>query len=203
MWVSCKVGSGQRYQILSQVFASCTSQTTHCHARLWIACVLRAILAWPCVVWLAYVQKSVTQILYLWPLPNAENAVKFCKQMVPLSGAMKMRRGMLWNIIRAIKMHLQQSRKENIKLKSFRCLHMLIKSQLIAIQMEGRHWQLPLICQFQFLHFFIFRITIQSLSCETLDEEISSWAYHRTGLITFSVQEILTQNESEVWGMPA
>ena len=31
--------------------------------------VSRAILAWPCVVWLCNVQKSVTQIIYLWPLP--------------------------------------------------------------------------------------------------------------------------------------
>ena len=45
----CKaLGSGKRYQILSHVFARCASQTTHGHAR--ITRVLRAILAWPCVV---------------------------------------------------------------------------------------------------------------------------------------------------------
>ena len=67
--VTQPVGSGPRYQILSHVFARCASQTTHGHARIArvrtcenrtrFACdsrmkkETRAILACPCVVWLA------------------------------------------------------------------------------------------------------------------------------------------------------
>ena len=71
------------YQVLSHVFARCASQKTHGHAR--IACEnckrFRAILACPCVsVQCSHVrvfsdsrnvQKSVTEIIYLGPLPGA------------------------------------------------------------------------------------------------------------------------------------
>ena len=45
------------------------SQTTHGHER--IARVSRAILSWPCVVWLAQRPKTCDKIWYLGPLPSA------------------------------------------------------------------------------------------------------------------------------------
>ena len=58
--------SGQRFQILSHVFARCASQKTHGHARIArethgharIARITRAILAYPCVFWLAQHAKT-------------------------------------------------------------------------------------------------------------------------------------------------
>ena len=76
-------GSGPRYQILSHFFARCASQKTHGHAR--IACVSHAILACLCVFACnsrmsdsRNVQKSVTQIIYLRPLP-INNKLCLCK----------------------------------------------------------------------------------------------------------------------------
>ena len=60
------VGSGPRYQILSHVFSRCASQKTHGHARN--ACVSDS----------CNVQKSVTQIIYLGPLPNIVQCNSMC-----------------------------------------------------------------------------------------------------------------------------
>ena len=80
-----QLGSGQRYQILSHVFARCASQKTHWHARIahfsrksvqfsHVRVVSRAILACQCVFWLAQ-RKSVTQIIYLRPLPTGNTHI--------------------------------------------------------------------------------------------------------------------------------
>ena len=69
------LGSGPRYQILSHVFARCASQKTHGHAR--IARVSRASVQLSHVRVFSdsrNVQKSVTQIIYLWPLPRAPSS---------------------------------------------------------------------------------------------------------------------------------
>ena len=71
--MSYVVGSGPRYQILLHVFARCSSKKTHGHAR--IAPVLRAMFR----VRFSHVRvffdlhnvhKSVTQSIYLLPLPT-------------------------------------------------------------------------------------------------------------------------------------
>ena len=62
------LGSGPRYQILSHVFGRCASQTTHCHAR-----IARETRFSHGSVLFDYVQKSVTQIIYLGPLPKGFN----------------------------------------------------------------------------------------------------------------------------------
>ena len=80
-----QLGSGQRYQILSHVFAHCASQKTHWHARFapfsrksvqfsHVRVVSRAILACQCVFWLAQ-RKSVTQLIYLRPLPTGNTHI--------------------------------------------------------------------------------------------------------------------------------
>ena len=73
------IGSGPRYQILSHIFARCTSKNTHCHACqlvFWLAQCARCTLHSLHVALFAHCisQKtrwySVTQIIYLGPLPN-------------------------------------------------------------------------------------------------------------------------------------
>ena len=59
----CQLGSGQRYQILSHVFARCMSQKTHWHAR--IARETRAMLACPCVFWLSNACNSRMSVCFL------------------------------------------------------------------------------------------------------------------------------------------
>ena len=70
------IGSGPRFQILSHVFACCTSQKTHWHAR-----IARETFACKFCVQFSYirvysdflnVQKRVTQIIYLGPLPKKQ-----------------------------------------------------------------------------------------------------------------------------------
>ena len=66
-----QLGSGPRYQILSHVFACCASQKTHGHAR--IARVSRVQFLHVRVFSDSHnVQKSVTQIISLGPLPTSE-----------------------------------------------------------------------------------------------------------------------------------
>ena len=84
------IGSGPRNQILSHVFAHCTSQKTYCHAR--ISCISNTVMlelhAFQArITCFRYdsrmanghvffdphnVQKSVTQIIYLGPLPRGQ-----------------------------------------------------------------------------------------------------------------------------------
>ena len=68
------LGSGPRYQILSPVFARCASQKTHGHARIARETELHAKR-----VQFSHVRvfsdlhkgpKSVTQLIYLGPLPT-------------------------------------------------------------------------------------------------------------------------------------
>ena len=80
---SCPIGSGPRYQILSHVFARCASQ------KLTAMRESHAILKnlWPCENRTQFshgrrfldsrnAQKSVTQIIYLGPLPTARRRPK-------------------------------------------------------------------------------------------------------------------------------
>ena len=72
------LGSGQRYQILLHVFAHCTNQKTYCHARITrdsrmaVGFLTRAVLFWHGHRFFdsRNVQKYVTQIIYLGPLPT-------------------------------------------------------------------------------------------------------------------------------------
>ena len=74
------VGSGQRYQVLSHVFARCVSQKVDKkHTDMQELHVFRVQVSQVRVFFdLLNVQKSVTQIIYLGPLPTAQQSTERC-----------------------------------------------------------------------------------------------------------------------------